>query len=58
MRTEDEVRDQLNEAADNASYQGKPSKWPGMSYEDGVMAALGWALGEEDRPPMTDEPEE
>lgn len=57
MRTEDEIRDQMNEAADNASHQGKPSKWPDMSYEDGVMAALGWVLDEDESPPMSDDGE-
>jgi hypothetical protein len=54
MRDEDEIRDQMNEAADHAS-SGKRSKWPGMSYEDGVLAALSWALGDEETPPMTEE---
>lgn len=34
---------------------GKGSAWPGMSYEQGVSAALRWALGDEDTPPMSEE---
>lgn len=31
------------------------SKWPGMSYEEGVSAALRWAIGESDDKPMEGE---
>lgn len=28
------------------------TQYPGSSYEDGVKAALGWVLGEEDEAPI------
>lgn len=28
------------------------SKWPGMSYEDGVIAALEWVQGDRDENPF------
>ena len=31
------------------------SAWPGMSYEQGVRAALDWVLGNSDDPPIGDE---
>lgn len=30
------------------------SRWPAMSFEAGVVAALRWVNGEEDEPPMED----
>jgi len=53
--TDDEIEDQISDALE-AQNQG--SRWPGMSYEQGVEAALRWALGEEEIPPMNDEDEE
>lgn len=47
-RTEDEINDQYGAAVDNAGI------WPGMSYTDGVQAALLWVLGERDEGPMED----
>jgi len=50
--TKKQIEDQLAQAID-ASANG--SKWPGMSYEEGVAAALRWVLGESDEKPMEDE---
>ena len=47
-RTEDEIEEQLGLAVDNQAI------WPGMSYSDGVQAALRWVLGEQDEGPMDD----
>jgi len=46
QRTEEEIREQLNEA-------GKKD-FEGLSYSDGVKAALEWVLGDEDISPMED----
>lgn len=46
--------DRIAEVRDEAmllAIEGK-SKWPGMSYEQGVEAALDWVLGERDESPM------
>lgn len=50
--TDDEIQDQIDEALDA---QSGGSRWPGMSYEQGVEAALRWAVGEDDQKPMEDE---
>ena len=49
-RTPKEIEDQQAEADDQIE-KGQ-SKYPGMSYEDGVSAALRWATGNDDTPPM------
>jgi len=51
MRSKFEIDDVLDLAM-AAEHEG--TKWPGMSYEQGVSAALRWALGEEDENPMED----
>lgn len=51
MRSPDEVDEQLNAAADGMD---NGSKWPGMSYEQGVDAALRWVTGITDDKPMED----
>lgn len=33
---------------------GGASRWPAMTYEQGVDVALRWALGETDEDPMDD----
>lgn len=38
--TEDEIDDVLNRCADQTDEGG--SRWPGMSYEQGVEAAIRW----------------
>lgn len=45
-RTNSEIQDQIDEA------QANDGHFFGLTYEDGVMAALKWVLGEEDIPPM------
>jgi hypothetical protein len=52
-RTPGEVQDQIDEAADSMAEGG--SRWPGMSYEEGVLAALRWLVGESFQKPMEDE---
>lgn len=42
-KTEEEIDDVLNRASE-AEDEGV-SKYPGMSYEQGIKAALEWALG-------------
>lgn len=32
-----------------------PSKWAGMTYEQGVRAALDWVLGHDDLKPISDQ---
>lgn len=52
MRTRQEIDDQLNKAADGMD---KGSKWPGMSYEQGVDHALRWVTGDEEIGPMDED---
>ena len=47
--TEAEMHEQID-AANEAIENG--SKYPGMSYEDGVKASLEWAMGETTEKPM------
>ena len=49
-RNENEILDQLNLAAES-EIEGR-SKWPAMTYEEGVSAALRWVIGETDDRPM------
>ncbi len=51
--TEDQIDEQLNLAAAQEEEGG--SKWPGMSYEQGVRAAIDWMRGFADEPPMADD---
>jgi hypothetical protein len=51
MRDPNEIEDQLEKARDNV-YSGEGSRWPGMTYEMGVEAALTWVTGESDGAPM------
>lgn len=44
--------DELNAQVDLATDTLDASRWPGMTYEQGVRAALLWALGEDDLAPM------
>ena len=52
MRPKTEVDEQLNLAAEGMD---SGSKWPGMSYEQGVYSALLWAYEDSDDKPMEDE---
>lgn len=49
MRTKEEIEDELNEA------ETANGRWPALTYEDGVKAALLWVRGDSDDPPMTGE---
>lgn len=49
---DDQINEVLNECADSAD-SGR-SKFPGMSYEQGVEAAIRWMQGDYDTNPMED----
>lgn len=51
MRTEDEMYDEIDRATEK---QENGEGFGGMSYEDGVKAALDWAMGNIDEKPMDD----
>ena len=46
--SENEVNDVLNRCADQTDEGG--SRWPGMSYEQGVEAAIRWMQGDGENP--------
>lgn len=50
VRTDEEIDEQLNRAQDQVEAGG--TKVPGMSYEEGVDAALRWATGQSNDAPM------
>ena len=52
VRTSDEVNEVLNAVAVKIN-QGC-SKFPGMTYEEGVRAAIDWLVGDIDDNPMED----
>lgn len=52
-RSEEEIDEQLNRAAEAAD--AGQSKWPGMTYEQGVDNALRWVTGQTDDLPMEDD---
>lgn len=45
----DEVRNRAIEQIDKGG-----SKYPGMSYEDGIREALDWVSGDSDEAPLSD----
>ncbi len=49
----EEIDKQLNKAYDQVDRGG--SKWPGMSYEQGVIAAIDWVRGYSSDLPMEDD---
>ena len=51
MPTEDEINEVMNQCIE-AESDGR-SRWPGMSYEQGVLAAIRW-LKEGDCHPLED----
>jgi hypothetical protein len=54
MRTQQEIQDQIDLTRDPAT--GNPAnRYPGMSYEEGVEAALLWVNGDSEEPPMDPE---
>ncbi len=52
-RTEEEIDEEINNASDQIEQGG--TKWFGMTYEQGVDAALRWVLGHTDDKPMMDD---
>lgn len=52
MRPQAEIDEQLNLALD--SEEAGRSRWPGMTYEQGVEAAIRWVTGQVDDKPMAD----
>lgn len=50
--SEEEIADQLNEASCMAAEGADP--WPGMTYIQGIEAALAWVVGQVDEPPLED----
>jgi len=51
MRTQKEIEELVGQIIDRAD---KGSKFPGMSYEEGVQAACEWIMEESDDHPMAD----
>lgn len=53
MKDETEINDAADRAADmqNAAVECRRSKFPNMTYEDGLRAALDWVAGNEDKDP-------
>lgn len=49
MRSQGEIDNAIADAE-----HGGVSKWPGMTYEEGVSAALRWVSGDTDEHPMED----
>jgi len=50
-RTPKEAEALLDEAIDRAHQQ---TKYPGMTYEEGVLATLDWLFGRNDDSPLED----
>lgn len=53
VRTDDEIYDLSNRAIEIVDNEG--SKYPGMSYEQGIMDALNWLMNSEEPNPLGDE---
>lgn len=53
MRDQSRIDDILNEVSDQIDKGG--SRFPGMSYEDGVDAALRWVTGDMDDHPYPEQ---
>jgi hypothetical protein len=53
-RTEEEVEEQRGRVLDQMDAAGgrSHSKWPGMTFEQGVLATIEWLLGDRDDPPI------
>lgn len=49
--TKDEIEGVIADA-DAAMDEG--TRWPGMTYEQGVAEALRWVIGQNDKNPLTD----
>lgn len=55
-RTDDEINDLRNDVAERIDQGG--SRYPGMSYENGIDEVLSWLFGENEDHPYVDEGEE
>lgn len=55
IRTEDEIDRQINDAQDQITNHRGRSKWPSMTYEEGVVAALSWLTDNDATPPMDED---
>ncbi len=51
VRSEQEIEAVYDAAMDSGS---TGSKWPGMTYEQGIIAMLDWLTGRSDDKPMED----
>ena len=51
-RTDEEINDVLDACMDQEGKGG--SRWPGMTYEDGVSEAIQWIIGQTEGNPMQD----
>lgn len=56
LRTPQEIENEMYRA--NKYVNAGSSQFSGMSYEEGIEAALRWALGEEDTKPIETDYEE
>ncbi len=52
IRSKEEIDEVMNKAYEQME---NGSKWSGMSFEEGVRAAIDWMLGNTDDNPMEDE---
>lgn len=52
VRTDKEIEKVLDKAIDGVA---KGSKYPGMSFEEGVREMYDWLTGDQDEPPLEDE---
>jgi len=53
-RTQREIDEQVGRAVDSIE-QFNGSRYPGMGYEEGVLAAIDWLTGECDSEPMEED---
>jgi len=51
--TQEQIDEALNAASE--SMEAGVSKWPGMTYEQGVDATIRWMSGESDESPMSED---
>ena len=51
-RSEEEINEQLNKASDGMD---NGSKYPGMSFEEGVSEAIRWIIGDLEDAPFSEE---
>lgn len=51
MKDKNEINDQIDKANEGVN---EGSKFPGMSYEEGVVSALEWVMSNDNPAPMDD----